>query len=136
MTQGILDVVQKLGSATPATFTCNVSGVPQPEIRWIHKGVELTSGSGQVSVSVRKSPSGIVVTSVLEFQGPEEEDAGGVQCVAYHVVGGGVRMTASKANLIVLRKWGCGGVECGGVGGVGGVGMWSVGGVLCGVCEL
>ena len=33
VTQGIQDVVQKLGSTTPATFTCNISGVPQPEIR-------------------------------------------------------------------------------------------------------
>ena len=109
VTQGIQDVVQKLGSTTPTTFTCNVSGVPQPEIRWIHKGVEVTNqrGSGQeVSVSVRKSSGGIVVTSVLEFRRLEEEDTGGVQCVGYHVVGGGVRMAASKANLIVLRKWG------------------------------
>ena len=106
VTQGIQDVVQKLGSTTPGTFTCNVSGVPQPEIRWIHKGVELTPGSGQVSVSVRKSSGGIVVTSVLEFRRLEEEDTGGVQCVGYHVVGGGVRMAVSKANLIVLRKWG------------------------------
>ena len=122
-------MVQKLGSATPATFTCNVSGVPQPEIRWIHKEVELTPGSGQVSVSVRKSPGGIVVTSVLEFQGLEEEDAGGVQCVGYHVVGGGVRMTASKANLIVLRKWGCGVWSVGGT--VWGCRVWDV---ECGVC--
>ena len=112
VTQGIQDVVQKLGSTTPTTFTCNVSGVPQPEIRWIHKGVEVTNqwGSGQeVSVSVRKSSGGIVVTSALEFRRLEEEDTGGVQCVGYHVVGGGVRMAASKANLIVLRKWGGGG---------------------------
>ena len=80
--------------------------------------MELTPGSGQVSVSVRKSLGGIVVTSMLEFQGLEEQDTGGIQCVGYHVAGG-MKMTVNKANLIVVCKCGeCGVgweiVECGG----------------------
>ena len=60
---------------------------------------------------------------MLEFQVFEE--------VEYHVVGGGRKMTVSKANLIVVCMWGCA-VWCGR--------MWEweivVWGMWCGECGV
>ena len=103
MRQGIRDTVQRLGSSSPATFQCTVSGIPQPEIKWIHREKELDQSRSNVSVA--RSPSGFLVTSELKMRDVVVEDTGAVQCVGYHAVGGRVSATASGANLIVLRKW-------------------------------
>jgi len=102
MRQGTQDTVQRLGSSSPATFQCTVSGVPQPEIKWIHREKELDQSRSNVSVA--RSPSGFLVTSELKMRDVVVEDTGAVQCVGYHAVGGRVSATASGANLIVLRK--------------------------------
>ena len=95
-------MVQRLGSSSPAAFQCTVSGVPQPDIKWIHQEKELDQSRSNASVA--RSPSGFLVTSELKMRDVVVEDTGAVQCVGYHTVGGRVSATASGANLIVLRK--------------------------------
>lgn len=74
-----------------ATFTCDASGYPEPDIKWLMKGKEIDRKDTRVNV---------VANIGLQINEVKEADHGTVTCVAENFLGN----VNATATLNVLSK--------------------------------
>ena len=87
----------------PNTYTCKISGVPPPTIKWTFNGEEISKSS---SIHIENNTTAlqdiVMVTSTLLYLSSHE--SGQVACIGYHMEGGRLVTVTSEAHLIVLSK--------------------------------
>ena len=84
-------------------YTCKVSGVPAPAIKWMFNGVEISeSTSVHIENNTTTLRNIVTVTSTLLYRASQE--SGQMACIGYHMVEGRLVMVTSEAHLVVLSK--------------------------------
>ena len=88
---------------TWARYTCKISGVPPPTIKWTFNGVEISENSSiHIENNTTTLRDKVTVTSTLFYLSSHE--SGQVACIGYHMEGERLAMVTSEAHLIVLSK--------------------------------
>lgn len=88
---------------TPVLYTCKVSGVPAPTIKWMFNGVEISESTNvRIENNIIPLRNMVTVTSTLWYLSSQE--SGQVACIGYHMEGERLVMVTSEAHLIVLSK--------------------------------
>ena len=88
---------------TAARFTCKISGVPSPTIKWTFNGEEINEKSSfHIDNSVASLQTTVTVTSTLTYN--SSQISGRVVCIGYHMKGERLVMVTSDAHLIVLGR--------------------------------
>ena len=85
-----------------ARFTCQASGIPAPQFKWLLKGSEHTDGV--LSTTPQVSSSTVMMESTLVLSSVMDEHTGTVTCVAFHEKAGQTVTTTSSASLVVLSE--------------------------------
>lgn len=86
-----------------AQYTCKISGVPAPTIKWTFNREEISeSTSIHIENNTTTLRNIVTVTSTLRYL--SSQMSGQVACIGYHMEGERLVMVTSGAHLIVLSK--------------------------------
>lgn len=86
---------------TWARYTCKISGVPIPTIKWTFNGEEISESSSiHIENNTTTLRNIVTVTTTLLYLSSQE--SGQVACIGYHMEGERLAMVTSEAHLIVL----------------------------------
>ena len=88
-----------------ATFTCEIGGAPEADVKWTFNGQPLNINSIPSRQSLRNV---LAVSYTITLD--SSRGSGQVTCVAYHMVGEQLEVVSSEAHLIVLCE--LGGATC------------------------
>lgn len=99
MSSGVSSVSVLVGD--DVQFTCEASGAPAPQFRWLLWGLQHTDG---ITTTSEVRATTVDVQSTLVLPHVLERDGGAVTCVAFHDNQGLTVLASSSANLVVLTN--------------------------------
>ena len=92
------------GGQPNATFICEATGVPMPQISWIHNGRNISQSIDERFQAHITVSTGKTVRSRLDATQLRGRDSGRIDCVAYCIVSDERPLSFRNTTLSVLSK--------------------------------
>ena len=92
------------GGQPNATFICEATGVPTPQISWIHNGRNISQSIDERFQADITVSTGKTVRSRLDATRLRGRDSGRIDCVAYCIVSNERPLSFRNTTLSVLSK--------------------------------